>query len=329
MSEALQLNRTIIGDCRQSLCGLPAGTFQCCVTSPPYWGLRNYGHPQQIGLEKTPEEFVAELVAVFREVHRVLRNDGTLWLNIGDSYAAAGCGGGGRFMDERGPGAWSTRSQLKGFKKTAGLKHKDMVGIPWMLAFALRADGWWLRSEIVWAKPSPMPESVKDRPTKSHEKVFLLAKSRDYLYNEKAIREPVSGGAHPRGNGVNPKARANAAGNKQNANFSAAVNGLVDDRNARDVWTIAAEPYSGAHFATMPKELARRCILAGSLEGAAVLDPFFGSGTVGLVAESLGRKWLGLELNPEYAPLIAKRTAQVGLAFEEPAPSVGVAGAVR
>lgn len=312
------LNRAVIGDCRETLRDVPDRTFHCCVTSPPYWGLRDYGHERQIGLEETPEQYVEQLVQVFREVRRVLRDDGTLWLNIGDSYAATGCGGGGRFMDERGDTAWQTRAQLRGFKKTAGLKYKDLVGIPWMVAFALRADGWWLRSEIIWAKPSPMPESVKDRPTKAHEQVFLLAKNRHYYYDQAAIREPVTGRSHSRGHAVNPKARANARGNKQNPSFCAAVRHLVDDRNARDVWTVAAEPYTGAHFATMPRELARRCVVAGAPEGGAVLDPFFGSGTVGAVAESIGRKWFGCELTPAYELLIAKRTAQTGLVYSEP-----------
>jgi DNA modification methylase len=306
-----ETNRYVIGDCREILRSVPDETFQCCVTSPPYWMQRDYQHPDQMGLEGSPEEWVAALVDVFREVRRTLRKDGSVYLNVGDGFAGNAGGGQGK----SGQRATRTFTAKTRSKRSPGLKPKDMIGLPWMLAFSLRADGWWLRSEIVWAKANPVPESVTDRPTKSHEKVFLLSKSAKYFYDQLAVREPVSGGAHGRGDGVNPKSRAAAIGSKQNPSFSAAVSGLVEERNMRDVWALASEPYAGAHFATMPKELARRCILAGSAPGSCVLDPFLGSGTVGLVAESLDRRCFGCELNPGYAPLIAQRTAQVGMKF--------------
>jgi len=312
------LNRYAIGEALAVLRTVPDGTFDCCVTSPPYWGLRDYhGHKQQIGLESSPQKCVAKLVKVFREVRRTLRDDGTLWLNLGDSYA----GSPGGFQGKNGRRASRTfTARIDLTKRGPGLKPKDLVGFPWMVAFALREDGWWLRSEVIWHKPNPQPESVADRPTKAHEQVFLFSKSRSYYYDADAVKEPVSGTAHARGNGLNPKARAMERGeSKQNSSFSAAVSGLVEQRAMRDVWTIPSQPYTGAHFATMPAELAKRCILAGSRERGGVLDPFLGSGTVGQVAESLGRRWFGVELASEYEPLIRARTAQTGLSFAEAA----------
>jgi site-specific DNA-methyltransferase (cytosine-N4-specific) len=268
-----------IGDCRNILPTLAPGSFRTCVTSPPYWGLRDYGHHDQIGLEPTPEAYVETMVAVFRAVRRVLADDGTLWLNLGDSYATSGGAGTQGASGQRADRRYTAEgASAKGVPP--GLKPKDLVGIPWRVAFALQADGWWLRSDIVWHKSNPMPESVTDRPTKAHEFVFLLSKSERYYYDAEAIKEPVSG--------------------------------LVTDRNRRDVWTVPSQPYAGAHFATMPEALVTPCILAGSAPGDAVLDPFLGSGTVGQVAERLGRRWAGCELNPEYEALAKARTAQRG-----------------
>lgn len=281
----LDLNRVIIGDCRETLRSLPEATFQCCVTSPPYWLLRDYGHSAQIGMEPTPDAYVESLVDVFSLVRRVLRDDGTLWLNIGDSYAASAGGGQGKnsqFLD-RSAARLGVREQ-KASKVAGGLKPKDLCGIPWRLALALQADGWYLRSDIIWAKPNPMPESVTDRPTKAHEYLFMLAKSEKYFFDADAIKEPATHGA---------------------------------TRNARSVWTVPSQGYDGPHFATMPPKLVERCILAGSRIGTAVLDPFMGSGTVGFVSEGLGRRWLGCELNPEYETLIRSRTAQSGLPWPE------------
>ena len=265
------------GDCRETLKTLPAESVHCVVTSPPYFGLRDYGCDGQIGLEASPAEFVSEMVNVFREIRRVLRDDGTVWLNLGDSYAGS-WGAQGR---PQGNGEMSGRSVASARQiashprftgKTGtrgaeiGLKPKDLMGIPWRVAFALQADGWWLRQDNIWNKPNPMPESVTDRFCKSHEYVFLLTKSADYFFDYIAAQEPVSGTAHSRGNGINPKAAANSEGCRQNESFSGAINGMVEKRNKRSVWTVSTQPYKGAHFATFPPDLIRPCIMAGTSE---------------------------------------------------------------
>jgi DNA modification methylase len=316
--------RIITGDCLATLRTLPDGAAQCCVTSPPYYGLRDYGMAGQIGLEETPDAYVARLVEVFREVRRVLRDDGTLWLNLGDSYARAGGEGG------CGPNAQvgNTKSlqQKRMLAPPAGFKAKDLMMIPAMAALALRADGWWLRKDIIWAKPNPMPESVTDRPTSSHEHVFLMAKSERYFYDAAAIRQPLADASYSRlaqdvdsqagsaktngtmkavkfggnkGQGEHGNAARRASGNEWEPKTETA--------NARDVWTIATQPYSGAHFATMPPDLAERCIKAGSRPGDTILDPFGGAGTTGLVADRLGRSAILCELNPDYAHLAQQR----------------------
>lgn len=316
------------GDALKTLKGFPDESIQCCVTSPPYWGLRDYGVDGQLGLEKTPKEYVANMVEVFREVRRVLKKDGTCWVNLGDTYASAwACnrrsqvGSGSPRMEER-------------MDRLGGLKEKDLVGIPWRVAFALQEDGWYLRSDIIWHKPNPMPESVTDRPTKAHEYIFLLTKSERYFYDAEAIKEPVTGNAHARGNGVNPKAKLPGPNSRihvdrdpahtgrisknprQNESFSAAVCGLVDERNKRSVWRVATYAFPDAHFATYPPELIRPCILAGTKAGDIVLDPFGGSGTTGQVALELGRRAMLIELNKDYLPLIEQRTMQYGFALK-------------
>ena len=306
-------SRVIIGDCRAVLPTLEAGSVQTCVTSPPYWGLRDYGHAGQIGLEPTPAEYVAEMVAVFREVRRVLRDDGTLWLNLGDSYNAAGRNGHGT---RQGFKQGTNRASAAGADHTrpsdATLKPKDLVGIPWRVAFALQADGWYLRSEIIWHKLNPMPESVRDRPTKAHEQIFLLSKNEQYFYDADAIAEKS---AYP---GDNRAARTDTR--KQvdpmcmdNGSRARTGNPTGDTRNKRSVWTVATQPFKEAHFATFPPALIEPCILAGSKPGDAVLDPFGGSGTTGQVAEALGRKWTLIELSPEYEKLGVDRTRQTGM----------------
>lgn len=294
---------------------LADGCVQCVVTSPPYFGLRDYGTAGQIGLEATPDAYVQQLVAVFREVRRVLNDDGTLWLNLGDSYAA----------NQSNNGGYSAKSTLAGFSRADtkgrqmndagerrridhGAKPKDLLGIPWRVAFALQSDGWYLRSDIIWHKPNPMPESVTDRPTKSHEYLFLLAKSERYFYDAKAVSEQ-SAGRTDMGR-MNFGARVNEGGAWKTERPD-----VKETRNRRSVWTVATTPYSGAHFATMPEKLVEPCILAGSRLGDRVLDPFMGSGTVGAVAERLGRRWVGLDLNPAYHKLAKKRTAQRGIPF--------------
>lgn len=309
--------RIWLGDVIDGLRAMPDGLAQTCVTSPPYWGLRDYGADGQIGLEQTPDEYVARMVKVFREVRRVLRDDGTLWLNLGDSYAGSGKGGNPDHSE------WAGFVGNKAREKTAqasgpivpdGLKPKDLVGIPWRVAFALQADGWYLRSDIVWSKPNPMPESVTDRPTKSHEYVFLMSKSARYLYDHEAIREPLVSTAKQylmAGKSVRENHAYEAVGGRPLGPKS--FQNVPEARNARSVWQIATKPYAEAHFAVFPPELPERCIKAGSREGDTVLDPFMGSGTTAWVARHLGRKAVGCELNPAYIDIAARRLRQLSL----------------
>jgi DNA modification methylase len=297
----------LTGDVRERLAELPDASVQCCVTSPPYWGLRDYGTDGQLGLEPTPAAYVASLVAVFREVGRVLRDDGTLWLNLGDSY----CGGGGYAPDAPSNLAGSKQTTIGGACKTtaatktpSGLKPKDLVGIPWRLAFALQADGWYLRSDIIWNKPNPMPESVTDRPTKSHEYVFLLTKSARYFYDAEAVRE--EGPTYTRKAGGYKGFDKTHIGMNQKGGMADKDTTTVG-RNCRSVWTITTQPYPDAHFATFPEALPERCIKAGTKLGDTVLDPFAGSGTTGQVAVQLGRSFIGIELNADYADLARTR----------------------
>ncbi len=297
--------RILTGDVRERLLSLPDGSVQCVVTSPPYFGLRDYGVDGQIGLEPTLAEYVATLVSVFREVRRVLRDDGTCWLNLGDSY-----GRGARVDNindnKRGLGANTGHVSLT----TAGaygrgarehLKPKDLMMVPARVALALQEDGWWLRSDIIWAKKNCMPESVTDRPTSSHEHIFLLTKSARYYYDAEAVREE-SVSDHPSGNGYKRDARLSYDGRGQDEQWQ-----LQAHRNQRNVWHLATEPFPEAHFATFPSEIPRRCIKAGSRVGDTVLDPFLGSGTTLLVADQLGRDGVGIELNPEYAKMAENR----------------------
>ncbi len=309
------------GDALETLAGLDAGSVQCCVTSPPYWGLRDYGQAGQLGLEPTPGEYVARMVAVFAEVRRVLRDDGTLWLNLGDSYA----GGGTIGRNDTGPEALARRAAKYGTgtgpgsavgqqgtrPQCPGLKPKDLCGIPWRVAFALQEDGWYLRSDIIWAKPNPMPESVTDRPTKAHEYLFLLTKKARYYYDADAIREPNAAGTEQRYTaGFRDRyadGAVDAKGYRGPVGGSAGMQLNENGRNKRSVWTVATAPYSGAHFAVMPPALIEPCIKAGTKPGDLVLDPFSGAGTVGMVARRLQRLYVGIELNPEYADMSRRR----------------------
>lgn len=305
--------RILDGDVRERLRDLPDASVQCCVTSPPYYGLRDYGVPGQIGLEPTLAEYIARMVAVFRDVRRVLRDDGTLWLNIGDSYCASATGSDspGTIRLEGG-----RRTQSEGGRRPdksrvwATAKPKDLLMVPARLAIALQDDGWYLRSDIIWHKPNPMPESVTDRPTSAHEHIFLLTKQARYYYDADAIREKGVTDHKP-GRSI-AETQHYGAGNGGNTGLTGLINRYHSDdpptdRNCRNVWKIATKPFSDAHFATFPPELPRRCILAGSREGDTVLDPFLGSGTTLLVADRLGREGIGIELNPTYAAMARRR----------------------
>lgn len=356
--------RILQGEAFSVLHLMPSESVDCCVTSPPYWGARDYGTGQwiggdpmckhkpqrglqgttgeranrrhtapmlyhgvcgqcgavredeQIGLEETPDEFVARLVAVFREVRRILKPRGVLWVNMGDTYCSRPNGTVGRSTLDGSTAPHREYRRAHGMRKdlsVVGLKHKDLVGAPWMLAFSLRADGWYLRQDVIWHKPNPQPESVKDRCTKAHEYVFLLTKSERYYWSGEAMQEPVSGTAHVRGKGVNPKASRNPGQHqpRQNSSFSAAVRGLVSSRNKRSVWSIVTEPYRGSHFAAFPTALAEICIRAASPLGGIVLDPFSGTGRTGITCLRTGRRFVGIELNADFS-----RMAYEGLSAE-------------
>lgn len=357
-------NSILVGDVRARLAELPDGSVQSVVTSPPYWGLRDYGAEGQIGLEATPEEYVETLVDIFREVRRVLRKDGTVWLNIGDCYVGGRRGGvganstldGSRHNQNESRKAAAKRQSFRRDRRDVGdrhhkaapaLKPKDLVGQPWRVAFALQADGWYLRSDIIWSKPNPMPESVTDRPTKAHEYIFLLSKKATYYYDHEAIKEPwTSGRDDMRENGVRtglaylqqgPVASnhvkatrvlttshdgetttlyeegSNASRLAKLRQAARAQGGEYGDpagRNKRSVWEVATKPYAEAHFATYPPELIKPCILAGSREGDVILDPFMGSGTTALVALIAGRDFVGIELNQDYAAMAERRIAK-------------------
>ena len=301
-----------IGDCRELLRQMPDNFVHTCVTSPPYFGLRDYGMDDQIGLEQTPEEFVAQLVDVFREVKRVLRDDGTLWLNLGDSYASYRDG---KATPDTTRGDSEGTLVPKGSAKNrmastfagSSIKHKDLIGIPWRVALALRADGWYLRQDIIWHKPNPMPESVTDRCTKAHEYIFLLSKSPQYYFDHEAIKEPaIHAGKVAYNGGARNGMCEGYDGHRTRAGL-AIHKPVADTRNKRSVWTVATKPFKGAHFATFPPGLIEPCILAGCPEGGIILDPFGGAGTTGLVAALHNRKAILLELNPEYGEIARKR----------------------
>ena len=301
----------LFGDCRETLKKFD-GKARTCVTSPPYYGLRDYGgEDKQIGQEESPEEYIQNLVEVFRSVRDVLTDDGTLWVNIGDSYYNYRPGKGQALPKQS---VSKTKQDLpdkcaKRGNKLQGLKEKDLIGIPWMLAFALRADGWYLRQDIIWHKPNPMPESVKDRCTKSHEYIFLLSKNRKYYYNNEAIKEPVKQdwGTRDRSKG---KYHNSGTGLVPHSGLSKSY----DRKNKRDVWSVTNKPYKGAHFAVYPPDLIEPCIKAGSEEGDIVLDPFMGSGTTAIVSKSLNRHYIGCELHEDYGKLIQKRLSEKSFA---------------
>ena len=349
----------LTGDTIEQMRTLSDGCVRCCVTSPPYWGLRDYGVAGQIGREKTPEEYVEKMVNVFREVRRLLATDGTLWLNLGDSFYGSGAnysggnrGAGKQRLIKSGSSAqnpcWDGMEEYRppGTFKHPSLKPKDLIGIPWRVAFALQADGWWLRSDIVWTKPNPMPESVTDRPTRSHEYIFLMTKSDRYYYDHEAIKEPGSASSVARLNqpsfdtqtgGPKDTKTGNRSCRKvlenlhrsekqrghgrRHAGFNDRWDGMSKEeqcslmRNKRDVWNVPTHPFPEAHFAVFPEDLIKPCILAGSATGDTVLDPFSGSGTTGVVAQRYGREYIGIELNAEYTAMSEKRIGRETIGF--------------
>lgn len=287
------------------------GVFDTCITSPPYYGLRDYGVPGQIGLEKTVEEYIERIVDVFREVRRVLKDDGTVWINVGDSYAT---GTTAARKQSKNPGVGANRKEAQNsvprIGTPAGCKTKDLIGVPWLLAFALRADGWYLRQDIIWEKPNPMPESVRDRCTKSHEYIFLLSKSPHYYFDIEAIKERAVSHKRQNTSGIQPpKAQEMKRLGIISARSNLSADYERDFRNKRDVWTVPLKGFHGAHFAVFPPDLIRPCVLAGSRRGGNVLDPFAGSGTTVYVAVQEGRSAVGIELNSEYAEL-ARQTIE-------------------
>nr|GGG64594.1 methyltransferase [Virgibacillus oceani] len=315
------INQILQGDSLTVLKTLPDQSIQTCITSPPYYGLRDYGVDGQIGLERTVTEYVENLVFLFREVKRLLKDDGTLWLNLGDSYAGSG------------KGAWKEKNKQKHHYvpdpespqvkiKHDGFKPKDLIGIPWRVALALQEDGWYLRSDIIWNKPNAMPESVTDRPTKSHEYIFLLSKSPNYNYDHESIKESaIYGTQDVRGsNGAFGPQQNYRRSDKPRGSFdgkhgSESFRAIRDTRNKRSVWTVTTKPFKHAHFATFPLDLIEPSVLAGSRENDLILDPFFGSGTTGLAALEHNRNFVGIELNPEYIKIAKKRLAAVQMSF--------------
>jgi len=337
----LKLNHIYEGDAIKILRDLPDNCIDCCVTSPPYYGLRNYGHSDQIGLEKTPELYVSKMVEVFGKVKRVLKPEGTLWLNLGDSYAGSGKGAathpGTNENWKQGTNKGTHDKTIHTFKSD-NYKPKDLIGIPWAVAFALRSAGWYLRSDIIWHKPNPMPESVTDRPTKSHEYIFLMSKSQKYYYDYEAIQENgitienrPSGVVREREYNYNSKRNNNPDAYKSNNHKNLQDKGqqphtlhknrlnpdneeVYPVRNKRSVWTVTTKPYKGAHFATFPQELIIDCIKAGCPPGGIVLDPFSGANTTGITARKLGRNYISIELNPKYIALSkAREEKELGL----------------
>lgn len=291
----MELNKIYQGNCINVLKTFEDDSINCCITSPPYYGLRDYGVDGQIGNEETPDEYVSKLVDVFSEVKRVLKDDGTLWLNLGDSWAGSNQGAGTKHLTSN---YMTTQNHKSKLSKVDGYKPKDLIGIPWMVAFALRQSGWYLRQDIIWSKGNPMPEPVKDRCTKSHEYIFLLSKSKKYYFDHEAIKEPAK---YPNDDRGNRKDSRRGTG----MNSMSGKTGLT--RNKRDVWFVNTKPCKEAHFATYPDTLIEPCVLAGCPKGGIILDPFMGAGTTGIVSKRYDRSYVGIELNPSYIKIAEKR----------------------
>lgn len=299
----MELNKIYCGNCVEVLKTFSDKSINCCITSPPYYGLRDYGVSGQIGNEDTPEQYIEKLVNVFEEVRRILKDDGVLWLNLGDSWAGSNQGAGTKNLTKKqasnhGTNYMNTDTHKSKLSKLIGYKPKDLIGIPWMAAFALREAGWYLRQDIIWAKGNPMPESVKDRCTKSHEYIFLLSKSRKYYFDYESIKEPAKYPNDNRGSRNDSR-----RGTKMNS-----ISGVTGEkRNKRDVWNVNTKPCREAHFATFPDTLIEPCVLAGCPEGGIILDPFMGAGTMGMVAKRHNRNYVGIELNPDYVQIAENR----------------------
>jgi DNA modification methylase len=307
------VSKIICGDAAEALKSLSSESVNMCVTSPPYYGLRDYGEEKQIGIEQTPDEYIARLIKVFDEVYRVLKKDGTLWLNIGDSYAGSGKGPMTLAKGGKNENVFDMDNRIYGVpKKWSGIKPKDLIGIPWLLAFALRERGWYLRSDVIWHKKNCLPESAKDRPTKCHEYIFLLSKSSKYYFDYKAIQEPikeVSRERYKRGRSANSKYAGQQGITQVREDFSDFDQHY---RRKRDVWEVSTNTYKmDEHFAMFPERLIEPCILAGSAVGGVVLDPFFGSGTTGAVAKRFGREYIGIDLNARYLEKAKERIDKV------------------
>ena len=307
----------IVGNALHTLKNLPDASVQTVVTSPPYWGLRDYGDDEQLGLETRPLDFIENLCKVFDEIRRVLKDDGTLWVNLGDSYSGSGKGPAENILKDSDAGEARHLEKKHSAIVPDGLKPKDLVGIPWRFAFAMQERGWYLRQDIIWHKPNPMPESVTDRCTKSHEYIFLLTKNAKYFYNNDAIREPIKETNSGILNGVRARTAAGPLGGENQQNFEKRSYDEIKGANKRSVWTINTKGYKEAHFAVYPPDLIEPCILAGSKEGDTVLDPFSGSGTTGEVALKHNRNYIGLELNPDYAEISRKRLSEAVGMFGE------------
>lgn len=314
----MDLNRIYTGDCIEIMQTLPSESVNCCITSPPYYNLRDYGMEDQIGLEHTPEEYISKLVRVFHEVQRVLRQDGTLWLVIGDSYAGSNKGRSRTSINyNKGNKGTQDNANLQYGYTSFNIKNKELIGIPWMLAFALRNDGWHLRQDIVWYKPNAMPESVKDRCTRSHEYVFLLTKSCKYYYDNEAIKEPAVTADRNSPRGSKGATTPNSGRRKQNEYGNRTYTGFNERyfsqdsfplmRNKRDVWSISTRGCKDSHFATFPPQIVEPCLLAGCPKEGVVLDPFIGSGTTAAVAIKNGRNYVGIDINPDYVKLAKTR----------------------
>lgn len=318
-----QVNKIYNENCLSLASRMPDSFIDCVITSPPYYGLRNYNAEGQFGLEETPEKFVENLVTLFREIRRAMKDTGTLWLNLGDSYV--GTGAKGDYKDPKHPEGRNAQSGTPKNNKVAGLKSKDLIGIPWMVAFALRADGWYLRQDIIWHKPNPMPESVTDRCTKAHEYIFLLSKSQRYFYDAEPIREPIKDNCDGSIRAI-ARTASGALGGENKHNIEERIYNEIKGANKRSVWSVTTKPFKEAHFATFPEDLIEPCVLAGCPKGGLIYDPFGGAGTTAKVAVKHGRNYILSEINPDYIQIAEKRIRDFEILEGTPDPTQAIPG---